>query len=195
MNLRLRTTALLAATLLAAGCAGVKTGSDAATPATTSATTNAATSAPGAATLAVAEAQRAGLANAVVDSGASVLRMPDGQLQINVPSDFSFGSDHAEIRAEGRRVLDNLATALKAPEYRAMRVRVVGFTDSVGGEAANDVLSLSRATSVRNFLASRGVAADRLEAEGRGERDPIAPNDKDYGRALNRRIEIYLREP
>lgn len=190
MTLKLRTTALLAATLLAAACASVKTGGDAAAPAATSTT-----STPSAAALAVAEAQRAGLANAVVDSGASVLRMPDGQLQINVPSDFSFGSDHAEIRAEGRRVLDNLATALKAPEYRAMRVRVVGFTDSVGGEAANNVLSLSRATSVRNFLASRGVAADRLEVVGRGERDPIAPNDKDYGRALNRRIEIYLREP
>ena len=193
MTLTLRTTALLAATLLAAGCASLKPGGDAGAPATTSTTST--TSTPSAAAVAVAEAQRAGLANAVVDSGASVLRMPDGQLQINVPSDFSFGSDHAEIRAEGRRVLDNLATALKAPEFRAMRVRVVGFTDSVGGEAANDVLSLSRATSVRNFLASRGVAADRLEVEGRGERDPIAPNDKDYGRALNRRIEIYLREP
>lgn len=191
MNVRLSTTALLAATLLAAGCASVKTG-DTGIPDATADSTSANVSA---AQLAVAEAQRASLATAVAESGASVLRMPDGQLQINVPSDFSFGSDHAEIRAEGRRVLDNLVAALRAPEFRALRIRVVGFTDSVGGAAANDALSLSRATSVRNYLASRGVAADRLEAEGRGERDPIAPNDKDYGRALNRRIEIYLREP
>jgi flagellar motor protein MotB len=39
------------------------------------------------------------------------------------------------------------------------------------------------------------VAAARLQAIGMGEREPLAPNDKDYGRALNRRIEIYLRGP
>ena len=182
---RLCTPLLLAATLLAAGCAGFKLGGD----------TGGASAAPSAATLAAAEAQRAGLATAVADSGASVLRMPDGQLQINVPSDFSFSSDRTEVRAEGRPVLDNLATALKAPEYLPMRIRLVGYTDSQGADAANDALSLARANSVRKHLEGKGVAAARIEVEGRGARDPVAPNDKAYGRTLNRRIEIYLREP
>lgn len=178
---------IVLATVLAAGCASFNPGGGG-TAASTSPTANAAA-------LAAAEAQRAGLATAVADSGASVLRMPDGQLQINVPSDFSFSSDRTDIRPEGRPVLDNLAAALKAPEYLAMRIHIVGYTDSQGAEAANDALSLARAGSVRKHLESKGVAATRIEVEGKGARDPLAPNDKAYGRTLNRRIEIYLRTP
>ena len=181
---------LLAALLLSAGCAGLKLGGAASAPAAPGDSGSITSHAPPA-----LQAQRAALADALDSAGASVLVMPDGQLQINVPSDFSFGSDRAEIRAEGRPVLDKVAASLLKPEFVAMRVRVVGHTDSQGDEAHNDALSLARANSVRRHLEAKGVAAARLQAVGRGEREPLAPNDKDYGRALNRRIEIYLQTP
>jgi outer membrane protein OmpA-like peptidoglycan-associated protein len=74
-------------------------------------------------------------------------------------------------------------------------VRIVGYTDSAGDKAANDMLSLARAVSVGKYLEGRGFATSRVEVEGRGERRPMVSNDKAYGRALNRRVEIYLREP
>ena len=184
------TAALLSATLLAAGCAGLMPGATTADDA--AAETRAASAAAAAA---VVETQRAALSNAMADTGVSVLRMPNDELQVNVPSDFSFGSDHAEILPVGRPVLNSLATNLLSPIFLKMRIRIVGHTDSQGGEASNDALSLARANSVRRHLEAKGVAADRIEVLGRGGRDPLVGNDKAYGRALNRRVEIYLREP
>ena len=182
------TAALLSATLLAAGCASFKPGTTPSDPAEARAATAAASAA-------LIETQRAALSNAMADTGVSVLRTPDGELQVNVPSDFSFGTDHAEILPVGRPVLDGLATNLVAPMFLKMRIRIVGHTDSQGSVASNDALSLARANSVRRHLEAKGVAADRIEVLGRGERDPLAGNDKAYGRALNRRVEIYLRDP
>ena len=180
---------LLAALLLTAGCAGLNLGGLASPPA----------AAPGGSATSQApaalQAQRLALADALESAGASVLLMPDGQLQINVPSDFSFSTDRSDIRPEGRPVLDKVAASLLAPDFVAMRVRVVGHTDSQGSDAINDALSLARATSVRRHLESKGVAAARLQATGLGAREPLAPNDKAYGRTLNRRIEIYLQAP
>jgi outer membrane protein OmpA-like peptidoglycan-associated protein len=124
-----------------------------------------------------------------------VLRTPDQQLQVNVPSEFSFDAGSAAIKPEMRPVLDAFADDLKAEAFSHMRVRIVGFADSRGDEAANDILSLARAVSVRKHLEGRGIAGSRIEVEGRGESQPQVSNDKAYGRALNRRVEIYLREP
>ena len=181
---------MLAALLLSAGCAGLNPGGAANAPAAP--TTGGSVTSQASPAL---QAQRLALADALESAGVSVLLMPDGQLQLNVPSDFSFGSDRSEIRPEGRPVLDKVAASLLKPDFVAMRVRVVGHTDSQGGEAHNDALSLARASSVRRYLESKGVAAARLQSAGMGEREPLAPNDKDYGRALNRRIEIYLQDP
>ena len=182
------TAALLSATLLAAGCASLRPGAAPSDPAE-------AWAAAAAASAAVIETQRAALSNAMADTGVSVLRKPDGELHVNVPSDLSFGTDHAEILPVGRPVLDSLASNLVSPTFLTMRIRIVGHTDSQGNQASNDTLSLARANSVRRHLEGKGVAADRIEVLGRGGRDPLVGNDKAYGRALNRRVEIYLREP
>jgi outer membrane protein OmpA-like peptidoglycan-associated protein len=183
------TAALLSATLLAAGCASLKLGTS---PSDDAAETRAAGAAAAAA---VIETQRSALSSAMADTGVSVLRSSDDELQVNVPSDFSFGSDHAEILPVGRPVLDSLAANLVSPMFLAMHIRIVGYTDNLGSEASNDALSLARANSVRRRLEAKGVAAGRIEVLGRGERDPLVGNEKAYGRALNRRVEIYLREP
>ena len=141
------------------------------------------------------EHKRVALEAANQSTGISVLASPNEQLQINLPSDFSFDTDAAAIKASMRPVLDHLAAGLATPAMASLLIQVVGFTDSEGAESVNTALSLARANSVRNYLQSKGIAATRLSAEGRGEQAPLAGNDKRYGRALNRRVEIYLREP
>jgi outer membrane protein OmpA-like peptidoglycan-associated protein len=76
-----------------------------------------------------------------------------------------------------------------------MLVRVVGHTDSTGSDAINNPLSLDRAQAVRDYLTRHGVAGGRIEVEGVGERQPVADNSTAEGRARNRRVEIFLREP
>lgn len=85
---------------------------------------------------------------------------------------------------------------LDAARARAqMLVRIVGHTDDRGCGAANDPLSLARARSAGKYLEGQGVAAQRSSVEGRGEHEPSVTNDRRYGRALNRRVEMFLREP
>lgn len=126
-------------------------------------------------------------------TGVEVTRTQDNQLKVNVPSDISFDTGRADIRPELRSVLDAFAGGL-ANDHTTI-VRVVGHTDSTGSDAINNPLSQRRADSVRGYLSDRGVPASRIETAGRGSREPIASNDTTEGRAKNRRVEIFLREP
>jgi hypothetical protein len=76
----------------------------------------------------------------------------------------------------------------------AVRMTVVGHTDSTGSDAINDALSIERAQSVRSYLSVRGVDAQRIAVQGRGSHEPVASNASDSGRAQNRRVEIFLAE-
>jgi outer membrane protein OmpA-like peptidoglycan-associated protein len=71
-------------------------------------------------------------------------------------------------------------------------VEVSGHTDSVGSDAANQTLSVQRANSVGNYLICKGLVRERFEIVGFGETQPVASNDTDSGRALNRRVEIRV---
>jgi outer membrane protein OmpA-like peptidoglycan-associated protein len=62
----------------------------------------------------------------------------------------------------------------------------------VGSDAANQALSERRANAVSGYLIGQGLQRERFEVVGMGERYPIASNDTDQGRALNRRVEIRL---
>ena len=73
-------------------------------------------------------------------------------------------------------------------------MEVAGHTDSVGNADYNEELSRQRAESVRQYLLDRGVAADRVSARGYGELDPIASNETESGRAMNRRVEFRVTE-
>jgi len=90
-------------------------------------------------------------------------------------------------------VLDPFAASLK--DDAKSLVTIIGHTDSTGSDAVNNPLSVERAQSVRDYLAGRGVPAARIRTEGRGEREPVAGNGNEAGRAKNRRVEIFLREP
>lgn len=88
--------------------------------------------------------------------------------------------------------MDRVALLLK--EKTTKSVSLEGHTDSVGSENANLVLSVARATSVRQALLERQVPEGRITAVGYGLSKPIAPNDSEAGRRLNRRVEIIILE-
>ena len=137
------------------------------------------------------EDKRKAMEAATAGTGIEVARTQDNQLKVNVPSDLSFDIGRADIKPALRPVLDQFAQGLDPK----MRVRVVGHTDSTGSDAINDPLSVQRATSVRNYLSNRGVDPARTEVQGRGSREPVADNTTEAGRAMNRRVEIFLSEP
>jgi outer membrane protein OmpA-like peptidoglycan-associated protein len=128
-------------------------------------------------------------------SGISAVRNKDDQLQFNLPSDFAFASDSADIQADMRDDLDQLAASLNSPAFLHMRLLIVGYTDNQGSDAVNDPLSLARAYSVARHVQGKGVDANRIQVEGRGERQPMVSNEQSYGRSLNRRVEIVLTDP
>ncbi len=102
-----------------------------------------------------------------------------------------FRTDKDIIETRSNAILDNVAKVLVAhPEIT--RIRVEGHTDNRGGTAHNLDLSGRRAAAVVKYLVKKGVARDRLDAQGFGQDKPIADNDTDMGRATNRRVEFVI---
>ena len=97
-----------------------------------------------------------------------------------------FEPDSATLTPDSRTELSGIASILNA--YPNVHLKIGGYTDNSGDPTDNLTLSRARATSVRDTLVSMGVPADRLEAEGYGETNPIASNDTEEGRAENRRV-------
>lgn len=139
------------------------------------------------------EEKKRAMEQATQGTGVEVTRTQDNQLKVNVPSDISFDTGRADIRPELRSVLDQFASGLSSDPSTI--VRIVGHTDATGSDAINDPLSLRRAESVRTYIADRGISSSRIETAGRGSHEPIASNETADGRARNRRVEIFLREP
>lgn len=102
-----------------------------------------------------------------------------------------FGHDKSNLRPDGMRQLDELASNIKGDD-RVVDVKIVGHTDSDGTEAYNQALSVRRATSVRDYLASKGVDPNLMSVTGMGESQPIADNSTKEGRAANRRVEVMV---
>jgi OOP family OmpA-OmpF porin len=100
----------------------------------------------------------------------------------------NFAFDQAEITGASQVTLDVVAETLN--ECPNVRVTVEGHTDAVGTDQYNEALSKRRADSVKGYLAGGGVAGSRIETRGYGESRPIASNDTDEGRSMNRRVEL-----
>lgn len=102
---------------------------------------------------------------------------------------ITFDVNKADIKAESYGALNDIATVLK--ENPAVNVKIVGHTDSDGDDALNLDLSRRRAESVKSELASKfGIDASRMQTEGAGENNPVAPNDTPVNKAMNRRVEF-----
>ena len=102
-----------------------------------------------------------------------------------------FESGKADIVADSAGLLDRLIeTALRCPNAN---IEIAGHTDTDGDEAGNQALSEKRAQAVANYLVKAGLPAERFSAVGYGATQPIAGNDTEQGKALNRRIDFVVK--
>ncbi len=119
------------------------------------------------------------------------------QIIVDLAADVLFAFDSADLSSQAPEQLRK--TVAQIQRGGSGDIRVVGHTDSHGDDAYNDDLSLRRARAVAAWLSNEGaVSAARLRSEGRGERDPAAPNqgagggDDPDGRARNRRVQVII---
>lgn len=110
--------------------------------------------------------------------------------------DVHFAFDKSELTDYAKALLDNAASVINglAKKYPALKVDVSGHTDWMGTDAYNQGLSERRANSVKTYLVRKGVDAARITTYAYGESKPIATNESEEGRALNRRSEVRTRE-
>jgi OmpA-OmpF porin, OOP family len=110
--------------------------------------------------------------------------------KITMAADAHFDFDKSVLKPEGKAKLDDLVGKLKAVNLEV--IIAIGHTDSIGSDAYNQKLSLRRAAAVKGYLVSKGIEANRIYTEGKGEKQPIADNKTKDGRAKNRRVEIEV---
>ena len=101
-----------------------------------------------------------------------------------------FGYDHSDLTTSAETNLNKLVNVLQ--KYPDTDIQVIGHTDSKGTDEYNQSLSERRANSVSAYLRNQGVNSARLSTKGMGESDPVASNDADEGRSLNRRVEFVI---
>ena len=103
-----------------------------------------------------------------------------------------FDHDKSTLKDEGKTALHALDESIKARGASVVDINVIGHTDSDGTEEYNMALSIRRAESVRDYMASEGVDAAIIDVSGEGESNPIASNASKEGRAENRRVDIHV---
>lgn len=136
--------------------------------------------------------QKAAMEQATQGTGVSVSQTADNQLKLDIPSDISFDTGRYDIKPNMRPILDRFASSLN--QHTVTTVTIIGHTDSTGSDAINNPLSVNRAAATRDYLVARGVAVNRISIDGRGSRQPVADNSTASGRAMNRRVEIFVAE-
>lgn len=113
--------------------------------------------------------------------------------KIILQGDVTFAFNKFDLTPQATATLDVFAARAVESLDKFADILVEGHTDSVGSDAYNQTLSEKRANAVKNYLALRGIPANKLMAEGKGEKVPVADNSTTLGRAANRRVEIRVR--
>lgn len=122
-------------------------------------------------------------------AGATIERVGEG-IKITFDSGILFASNSSTLEYQAKSNINSLATILN--KYPDTNILVTGHTDSDASEEYNQTLSESRANSVFQYAASQGVSSSRFSVVGLGELEPIASNDTDSGKQMNRRVEIAI---
>ena len=120
---------------------------------------------------------------------AAIAPVPSSE-KVTYAADAFFDFNKADLKPEAKAKLDDLVS--KTKEINLEVIIAVGHTDSIGGDAYNDKLSVKRAESIKTYLTSKGVEANRVYTEGKGKKQPVADNKTAEGRAKNRRVEIEV---
>jgi OOP family OmpA-OmpF porin len=113
-----------------------------------------------------------------------------GSEKVSFAADALFDFDKAVLKPEGKAKLDDLASKMQGINVEV--IIAVGHTDSVGKDAYNQKLSMRRSESVKAYLQAKGIEANRIYTEGKGESQPVDSNKTSAGRAKNRRVEIEV---
>lgn len=122
--------------------------------------------------------------------GADVVRVGEGIKLVLNENAVRFDTNKSTLTATAKTNLDKLIPVFK--EYADTNIMIYGYTDSTGSAEYNLKLSQERATSVKNYLVSKGLASTRFSTSGMGIVDPIATNDTPEGRSQNRRVEFAI---
>jgi outer membrane protein OmpA-like peptidoglycan-associated protein len=122
--------------------------------------------------------------------GADVVRVGEGIKLVLNENAVRFDTNKSTLTATAKTNLDKLIPVFK--EYADTSIMIYGYTDSTGSAEYNLKLSQERATSVKNYLVSKGLASTRFSTSGMGIADPIATNDTPEGRSQNRRVEFAI---
>lgn len=110
--------------------------------------------------------------------------------KVTFAAEALFDFDKAIVKPEGKQALDEMVSKLQGMQTEVMIA--VGHTDSVGSDAYNQKLSLSRAEAVKAYLVSKGMTQSQVYTEGKGETQPVADNATSAGRAKNRRVSVEV---
>src|SRR5436853_4436235 len=110
--------------------------------------------------------------------------------KVTFASDVLFDFDKSVVKPEGKSKLDDLSGKVRGVNLEV--VIAIGHADSIGSDAYNQKLSVRRAESVKAYLVSKGIEANRIYTEGKGKKQPVADNRTRDGRAKNRRVEIEV---
>jgi OOP family OmpA-OmpF porin len=115
---------------------------------------------------------------------------PPAAVKVTYAADAFFDTGKSVVKADGKAKLDDLAGKVK--DINLEVIIAVGHTDSVGADAANQKLSVSRAEAVKAYLVSKGIEKNRVYTEGKGSKQPVADNKTAQGKTKNRRVEIEV---
>ncbi|MGY0504431.1 OmpA family protein [Luteimonas sp. e5] len=133
--------------------------------------------------------QEAELRRQTAGTGVEVEREGD-IIKLNLPDGVTFDFNRTEVKPQFYPALNNIAATIR--QYDQTIVEINGHTDNKGTLAVNQRISEERARSVGAYLQGQGVQAVRMEMHGYNYQYPVASNDTEQGRALNRRVEIRL---
>lgn len=139
------------------------------------------------------EEQKRQMEQATAGTGVQVSQTQDNRLKLDIPSDITFDTGEARIKANMKPILDSFAVSLL--QNPNTHVTIIGHTDDSGNDKINNPLSVNRAASTRDYIVQRGgVPSQRISIDGRGSHEPIVSNNTATNRAINRRVEIYVVE-
>lgn len=130
------------------------------------------------------------LANEIASGMISIEQLPNNELLVRMTGATAFEVDSDRIQPGFFSTMDKISAIVR--KYGKTELIVAGHTDSTGSAEHNQGLSERRAGAVSSYMQADGVLPQRIVARGYGMNQPIASNDTDYGRRLNRRVDITI---